>query len=308
MSNYREHLDTALRLIVESTRDIVACDAIVLYVYDQKSCTFYPPWLLGLRQPDMASAHQPTPDSLISRVFRRAEIHISERVAKDPLLRDSNFVAREHIQLSLLIPLKTASQLVGVLFANYRTHHAFKPSEVDSIKRFAELAAIAIVNAQLLAAAANTSLLQSLFLSYSSKDEAFARRLFSKLTDAGVRVWFAATCATHGEKLYKEIDDAIRGHDRLLVVLSEHSLQSPWVKTEILKAHKAQLQDGHRRLFPIRLVNMAPIKQWTCFDADSGTDVATEIREYFIPNFSGWRNGQAFKVGMNQLLKGLAIK
>ena len=35
-----------------------------------------------------------------------------------------------------------------------------------------------------------------------------------------------------GEKLYDQIDSAIRLHDKLLLVLSEQSLQSEWVLTE----------------------------------------------------------------------------
>lgn len=55
-------------------------------------------------------------------------------------------------------------------------------------------------------------------------------------------------------KLYDQIERAIQVHDRLLVVLSENSLQSEWVMTEIRKAREAEKRENRRKLFPIRLV------------------------------------------------------
>ncbi|WP_390890484.1 TIR domain-containing protein [Tunturiibacter lichenicola] len=41
-----------------------------------------------------------------------------------------------------------------------------------------------------------------------------------------------------GKKVYQQIDEAIRVYDRLLLILSEDSMQSEWVKTEISSARK----------------------------------------------------------------------
>jgi hypothetical protein len=78
----------------------------------------------------------------------------------------------------------------------------------------------------------------SCFISYSTKDEEFAKRLHSRLRDAKVRVWFAPEDIKGGVKLYDQIERAIHLHDRLLVVLSENSLQSEWVMTEIREARE----------------------------------------------------------------------
>lgn len=48
--------------------------------------------------------------------------------------------------------------------------------------------------------------------------------------------------------------------------------------TELRKARKAESQSGQRKLFPVRLTNIAPLREWECFDADSGKDLATEPR------------------------------
>jgi hypothetical protein len=47
-----------------------------------------------------------------------------------------------------------------------------------------------------------------------------------------VRCWFAPHDIQSGKKLHEQIDEAIRLHDKLLLILSPHSMQSEWVKTE----------------------------------------------------------------------------
>jgi hypothetical protein len=47
------------------------------------------------------------------------------------------------------------------------------------------------------------------------------------------------------------------------------------------------------------------IKEWKLFDADRGIDSAREIREYFIPDFSNWKNDDSYRKGFERLLLGL---
>jgi hypothetical protein len=152
----------------------------------------------------------------------------------------------------------------------------------------------------------------SCFISYSTKDEEFARRLHARLQQEHIRVWFAPHDMKGGEKLHEQIDTAIKVYDKLLILLSHHSLQSDWVKTELRKAYnaerkarKAEGKTGKRKLFPMRLVDYATLTDWECFDSDTGTDLATEVREYFIPDFSNWKDHDAFEAAFARLLKDL---
>ena len=88
-------------------------------------------------------------------------------------------------------------------------------------------------------------------------------------------------------------------------MLSEASPQSEWVMTELRKARKAERQSGQRKLFPVRLVDIATLRDWECFDADSGKDLAVELREYFIPDFSHWKEHDQFDASFARLLKDL---
>ena len=141
----------------------------------------------------------------------------------------------------------------------------------------------------------------SCFISYSHLDEAFARRIWAALRQERVRVWYAPEEMKGGKKLIEQIDRAIHLHDKLLVVLSKASLASNWVQTEIKRARKQEQKQGERKLFPIRLCDMETLQAWECFHADTGQDIAAEIREYFIPDFSQWTKPGMFEPQLEKL-------
>ena len=145
----------------------------------------------------------------------------------------------------------------------------------------------------------------SCFISYSTKDQDFADRLYADLQNKGVRCWFAPHDVQGGRKLHEQIDEAIRMHDRLLLILSPHGMKSEWVKTEIAKARKRELRDNRRVLFPIRLVPFETLRDWECFDAGTGKDSAREIREYFIPDFSNWKDHDSYQEAFRRLIADL---
>jgi TIR domain len=145
----------------------------------------------------------------------------------------------------------------------------------------------------------------SCFISYSSMDEEFARRLHTDLDSRGVSCWFAPEDVQGGRKLEEQIDQAIRVYERLLLILSFHRMNSEWVKTEITKARQREVQEKRQVLFPVCLVSYEAIREWKCFDADTGKDSAREIREYFIPDFSNWKNQEAYQMALRRLLRDL---
>jgi len=145
----------------------------------------------------------------------------------------------------------------------------------------------------------------SCFISYSSKDQEFAEHLHADLQNNGVRCWFAPEDIQGGRKLHEQIDQAIRVHERLLIILSTDSMTSEWAKTEIAKARQREVQEKRQVLFPMRLVSFEAVRDWECFDADTGKDSAREIREYFIPDFSNWKNHDVYQEAFQRLLRDL---
>jgi hypothetical protein len=87
----------------------------------------------------------------------------------------------------------------------------------------------------------------SCFISYSGKDDAFARRLHSRLEAEKLRVWFAPKDMRSGKKSKDQIDEAIQMYDRLLLVLSKESMKSNWVRHEIKRARQKERQTKEKR-------------------------------------------------------------
>ena len=90
----------------------------------------------------------------------------------------------------------------------------------------------------------------SCFISYSSKDEAFAKRLHADLRNNGVRCWFAPHDLPIGAKTWDAIDAAIRVRDKLLLILSKNAIASDWVEDEVGKAFTEEKRRKQLVRFP----------------------------------------------------------
>jgi hypothetical protein len=122
----------------------------------------------------------------------------------------------------------------------------------------------------------------SCFISYSTKDQLFADRLYADLQNQGVRCWFAPHDLPIGAKTWDAIDEAIRLRDKLLLILSEASIASNWVEDEVSKAHAEERDRKTTMLFPIRIddVVMATVEPW-----------ARKLRDQRnIGNFCNWKD------------------
>ncbi len=75
--------------------------------------------------------------------------------------------------------------------------------------------------------------------------------------------------------------------------------------TEFAKARKREEKEDKRMLFPVRLVPFDALQEWECFDADRGKDSAREIREYFIPDFSNWKDHDSYQKAFTRLVADL---
>src|SRR5258708_2518536 len=110
-----------------------------------------------------------------------------------------------------------------------------------------------IANMKSLVAAMSPIEFYSCFISYSSKDQDFADRLYADLQAKGVRCWFAPEDLKIGDPFRQRIDEAIRRYDKLLVVLSGTSVASTWVESEVEAALERERNGAGTVLFPIRL-------------------------------------------------------
>jgi hypothetical protein len=139
----------------------------------------------------------------------------------------------------------------------------------------------------------------SCFVSYSSKDHGFADRLHADLQNKGVRCWFAPEDMKIGDRIRDTIDQAIRQRDKLLVVLSETSVESEWVEDEVEAALEEERKSQDRRtvLFPIKID-----------DSIEETDRAWARkikRTRHIGDFTQWKDHDAYQKAFTRLLRDL---
>ena len=74
---------------------------------------------------------------------------------------------------------------------------------------------------------------KSVFISYSSKDERYIKKMTQMLEKMGITYWIAPDMIPAGSNYAREIPSAIQNCDIFLLVLSKASQQSIWVEKEI---------------------------------------------------------------------------
>jgi hypothetical protein len=99
-----------------------------------------------------------------------------------------------------------------------------------------------------------------------------------------------------GDPFRQRIDEAIRHHEKLLVVLSSSSIASPWVEDEVESAIDRENREQRLVLFPIRLdiAVMNSDKAWVA-----------KIRRRHIGDFSNWKDHDSYHQALERLLRDL---
>ena len=139
----------------------------------------------------------------------------------------------------------------------------------------------------------------SCFISYSSDDKNFVKKLHDDLQDRGVRCWFAPKDLPTGAMMRPTINDAIRAHDKLLVIFSKYSMASRWVQFEVARALNEEIQQSRTILFPIRLDETVLLSE-----EDWIADIRTERN---IGDFTDWDNSVKYRKAFDRLLTDLTV-
>jgi uncharacterized protein YjbI with pentapeptide repeats len=137
----------------------------------------------------------------------------------------------------------------------------------------------------------------TVFISYSSHNQAFAKRLYTDLQSSGVRCWFAPEDLKIGDKIRPRIDESIRLYDKLLLVLSQHSVTSQWVEQEVETALEKERKEQRTVLFPIRLDE-------TVMEIEGGWPALIRNTRT-IGDFTRWKRHDAYQKALDRLLRDL---
>jgi hypothetical protein len=93
----------------------------------------------------------------------------------------------------------------------------------------------------------------SVFISHSSKDKAFVRKLVADLKSANLPLWFDEEQIGVGDSIVAKINDGLASSVYILVVLSRSSLASRWVQDELNYAKMRSLTDKSVVILPVIL-------------------------------------------------------
>ena len=152
-----------------------------------------------------------------------------------------------------------------------------------------------------LIAAAKPIQFYSCFLSYNSKDEDFATRLYADLRKNSVNCWYAPEDMQTGRAIRESVHVAIKDHEKLLLVLSPNSLKSRYVRTEVEKAltQETFTDNGELicKLFPISIVPVDDLPQSPLLQDIKST--------YHIGDFSNHTDESTYQKALERLLRDL---
>ncbi|WP_448189730.1 toll/interleukin-1 receptor domain-containing protein [Azospirillum sp. sgz301742] len=138
----------------------------------------------------------------------------------------------------------------------------------------------------------------SCFISYSTKDQGFADKLYKDLQNIGIRCWFAPHDLQIGAKTWDAIDRAIKDRDKVLLILSRNSIASQWVEDEVNKAYAEERARNTTVLFPIRLDDdvMKCQEPW-----------AIKLRDQRnIGDLRMWRNADRYTSSLERIVRDLS--
>ncbi len=138
----------------------------------------------------------------------------------------------------------------------------------------------------------------SCFISYYHENEDFAKRLYADLLAQGVRCWFAPEDMKIGDKIRPRIDESIRLYDKVLLVLSEHSVARTWVEHEVETALAKERRSKQAVLFPVRLDEAILEREHTGWPA-------LVQNERHVGDFTRWKEHDSYQQAFERLLSDL---
>lgn len=149
--------------IANSAKEVLQADLIELYQYNQKKDFFdLPPISVGVKNDPSIFPEEIYNDDVVRTMLQRSEPFYEKksRATRSTFIKpytierddvpDQRFVTREKIESTAAIPLIASDEKMGIMFANYRTPQIFSKEQRELIELFANQAAIALKNAELM--------------------------------------------------------------------------------------------------------------------------------------------------------------
>jgi len=140
----------------------------------------------------------------------------------------------------------------------------------------------------------------SCIISYSMKDKQFVHKLYEDLGAHGVRCWLVDERLRQRDKNHAMMNAAVNQHDKLILILSEDSVDEVWVENEYNTAVEKEMRIGKTTLVPIALDDSIKIAEqpWA----------VKMRRSRYAADFSSWQDNDAYQRVFGYLLEELTIE
>lgn len=160
-----QEIKKILENIAQSAIEVLCAEPVTLFQYDQTGKCLLPPAIYAgrlFKEKDYIEKFEFTGHSFAELIVAAGEsIYIEQDIDQHPLMIEANkydigkmskkrFNEREEIKSLAALILKVESEIVGLMFLNYRTQQKFSSIEKKIMETFASHAAIAIKNSRLI--------------------------------------------------------------------------------------------------------------------------------------------------------------
>jgi uncharacterized protein YjbI with pentapeptide repeats len=131
----------------------------------------------------------------------------------------------------------------------------------------------------------------------ASIDQEFADRLHTSLQEKGIRCWYVLVDLKVGEKQQELLDELIRLHDHILLILSEHAITSEWISYAMKTIQDRESWENKKLLLPISLDDALLTSQenW----------LSSMRRARNVTDFRSWRDAERYRKALTRLLRNL---
>lgn len=146
------------------------------------------------------------------------------------------------------------------------------------------------------------------FISYSHQDMIFARRLHDTLQGRNIRCWRDEEEIKPGKIIREEVSKGIHYHEKLLLLCSRHSLNSPAVEEEI--AHIFDKEDSERKQTGKLTLHLIPIDlDGYLLSPECHSRFKPRLKERLVARFEGWeKDNSVFEREIEKVIWALEVE
>lgn len=138
----------------------------------------------------------------------------------------------------------------------------------------------------------------SCFITYAAQDRDFSLKLSKDLEADGFRCWLDAKDIPVRSNWRDTIGRAIEESDKAILVLSQASLQSRWVRDELQRVLDLESKRHSPFLIPLRLDNAV---------LESSDTITPELAKRQIADFRHWTEPEEYNQAFSHLIRSLMV-